>query len=177
LNQFKEAYEGSAREASALVARNLIPGVRGVNITEVFQKSVAQPGSTMEGSANNISYTMQNNFAAAIANDMQVIDEKTGKKISIQEVIIDEKTGKKMSELSIDEKKKALDRIKRKFGEELRMFYLGQAYVRNPKLLQRKTVEEIKSKARKFNSVEELEQAGVEPGTVVNINGRLGVSE
>lgn len=176
LNEFKDAYTGSTREAAALVARLIIPQSRAIQMVDVFSKSVSKIGSTMEANAQNIAFSMQNGLSNAIANNMTVTDDN-GQKVNIQDTLIDKRTGKALSQLGAEDKRRAINEMKRDFGQELSTFYLAQAYVKNPKLLQKKSIAELRSKAVKFNNIEEMEKSNVKPGFPVLINGRLGVRQ
>jgi hypothetical protein len=175
-NEFKDAYEGSSREAAALVARLIIPQSRAIQMVEVFAKSVSKVGSTMEANAQNLAYSMQNGFSNAIANNMVVVDEN-GQSVNINDTIIDKKTGKPLSQLGTVDKTRAINQIKREFGDNLSTFYLTQAYVKNPKLLKKETIADLKRKAPKFKTIEEVEASDVLPGFPVVVNGKLGVRQ
>jgi hypothetical protein len=151
-NQFKAAAVGAGRESAALIARQIIPGVRAANITKIFAKSSAEIGNTQEGNAANVSASMGNAFANAISANIDVVTEN-GKKVRIQDVTIDPKTGKTLSQLPYEEKSRAINDIKRKFAEDSRQDYINRVYKRNPSLLKPETVARIKA----------IEGAGLDP--------------
>ena len=173
-NEYKAGFKGASREAAALVARQLIPGVRAANITEIFAKSTAEIGNTSEGNARNVSLTMQNSFSNSLAQNIIVATED-GKSVPIQSITKDPKTGKIISSLLYKEKTEAINRLKRQYGEELNDYYLKRTFDKNPELLEKKTRNKLIKDAVKFKSEEEANSANLPPFTIVNIGGRIGV--
>lgn len=156
LNQFKAAAVGAGKESAALIARQIIPGVRAANITEIFAKSSAEIGNTQEGNAANVSASMGNAFANALSANIDVVMED-GTKARIQDVTIDPVTGKPLSQLTYLEKSRAINDIKREFAEQNRKDYIMRVYNKNPNLLQAETIVDIKSELRR-KRIEELQR-------------------
>ena len=144
-NEYKDAFMGAGKESAALVARQIIPGVRAANITEIFSKSTAQLGKTTEANANNTAASMGNAWGNAIAQNITVVTED-GNKAKMQDITIDEKTGKPISQLPFGEKLEAVNRAKRKFQDDLEERQLSEVYKRDPRLLKPETIKRFESK-------------------------------
>lgn len=175
-NEFKNAFEGAATESASLTARQLIPGVRAANITKIFEGSTAQLGKTVESNAANVSASMQNAFTGTLTENTLVEDEN-GNKVRIQDVTLDPETGKPLSELGFEQKTKAINRLGKEFKDRNRLSWLKEAFKRNPELLRDRSKREIFNTAPKFDTVEELEQSGLQPGEIVVVGGQIGVFE
>ncbi|MCP3681326.1 MAG: hypothetical protein GY861_01425 [bacterium] len=144
-NDYKDAFIGAGKESASLIARQLIPGVRAANITEIFSKSTAQLGATMEANAANISASMGNAWGNALAQNIEVVTED-GNKARIQDITIDEETGKPISQLPFGDKLDAVNRAKRKFQDDLQKKSIDEVYKRDPRLLKPETIKKLESK-------------------------------
>tara|TARA_Y100000310_G_scaffold258992_1_gene267545 strand:+ start:1243 stop:2460 length:1218 start_codon:yes stop_codon:yes gene_type:complete len=156
-NKFKAGFQGSGREAAALIARQLIPGVRAANITRIFSKSAPEIGNTMEGNANNAAASMANAFGNALSQNIKVFDERTGREVNIQDITIDPKTGKPLSQLGFEEKTDALNRVKQEMSDKLNDKIIERVFKVNPNLLQEDTLKRLEGK---FGKIGELEGGG-----------------
>lgn len=145
LNAYKAAAVGAGKESAALIARQIIPGVRGANITNIFARSSAEIGNTQEGNAANVSASMGNAFANALSQNIKVYDENTGKEVNLLDVTIDKQTGKPLSKLSILDQARAINDLKREFAEKLNSDYIMRVYRKNQNLLQPETVNRIRA--------------------------------
>ena len=134
-NEFKDAFQGATREGASLIARQLIPGVRAANITKIFEKSLSSIGKTMESNSYNHGYSLANTFANALGQNIRVATED-GKEAPIQDVTIDKKTGRPLSQLGFQERSRAINDLKREFGNQVSQDLLERTYKRNPALLQ-----------------------------------------
>ena len=143
VNEFKAGAVGAGREASATVGMSIIPQARAVRMVEIFSKSSAEIGNTIEGNANNIASSMGNVFGRALTDNipMETIDGKT---VPIQSITPDPETGQMISEIiGFSERIDALIRVKRKFRDEVQRKYIIDVFKRNPDLLQEKTINEL----------------------------------
>jgi hypothetical protein len=170
-NEYKAAFEGSSRESAAIVGRQLIPGARGLSMTRIFEKSTAEIGGTAESNINNIARTMENSFGNALSSNINDIDVE-GNEVKIQDAIIDSKTGKSLSKLSIAERGRAINRLKKVFREGIIERYQNAAYASNPNMLSSKTIDEILARSPRFNNEEEVEAANLPDGTPVLVGGQ-----
>lgn len=178
-NKFKDAYVGASREAASLVARQLIPGVRAASITKIFAESTSKLGSTIEASSENVSASMGNAYANAVSQNIDVVDEATGNKAKIQDLLIDAKTGRQISGLGFQNKTRAINDLKRNFARSLADDLNQRAFKRDPRLFKpserRKLIEGFPS----FASEAEGDKS-VLPGklyTVIGNDGKLQVLE
>lgn len=179
LNSFKEAFGSSSKEASATVARALIPNMRAIQGAIMFKGSTANIGSTLAGSINNVAGTMGNAFGSALSNNIVDVDE-SGNKVSIQDIAIDQKTGKPLSKLPVSEKVRAINDLKKDFVRQYKLLQYAEAFKVNPKLLTSKELKDFKEafpSDLRFDSVKDAEKADIPKGTMVVINGVLQVKE
>lgn len=148
LNEFKDGFLGAGREAAALIARQIIPGVRAASITEIFSQSAAKIGSTLESSANNVAASMGNAFANILSQNIDEVDSETGENVKIQDIVIDPITGKPLSKLNIQDKTRAINELKRQFANDLEDMYLIKSYKHNPDLLNPVTQVKVEKRIR-----------------------------
>ena len=140
----KAAALGAGREAAATVGMSIIPAARAVRMVNIFAKSSAEFGNTIEGNAANVAASLGNTFARQLSDNINM-DVKGGGEKPIQEITQDPLTGKYLSELYGDERKSAMKRVKNLFIEETEKEYIMQTFYNNPDLLKEETVEEILS--------------------------------
>lgn len=171
MNEFKDSFVGASREAASLVARQLIPGVRAASITKIFAESTAKMGATLEGSAENVSASMGNAFANAIAQNIEVVTED-GNTARIQDVTVDPNTNKPISQLPFQEKMKAVNDIKRGMREQMADDYLTRVIKEDPTLLKPETIKKFASGLPKFDSVMKGEST-IAPGKLFVVKGEI----
>jgi hypothetical protein len=171
-NAYKQAFKGSTREAASIVGRQLIPGSRALGIAKMFEKSAAKIGDSIETSANNVAASSMNIFQSELADNIMDFDERTGKKVRIQDITIDPITGRPLSQLGRAAKTKAINALKEEFKVRMRETYIMSAFRRDPNLLQPRTRKEIMAKLPVFKSEAEAE-AALAPGDHYIWNGGL----
>lgn len=135
INEFKAAAVGAGREAAATVGMQIIPAARAVRMVDIFAKSSAKVGLTIEGNANNVGASMGNAFGNALAANISIpMQDGTDKKI--QDVTIDKKTGLPLSQLNFSERLRAFTDITQDFRNKTASNYILNIFERDPELLQ-----------------------------------------
>lgn len=178
-NKYKAGWIGAGREGAATMGRFLIPGARGINMTVVFAKSTAEIGNTVEGNAFNLSNSMGNTFGTALANNIMTLDNN-GKPVHIQDVTIDKATGLPLSRLPIAQRIRAVNDLTTEHVNLTEKHYLTQAFLRDPRILQNKTIVKLTEEAPEYKSWSAVDTAvdtgEIPPGTLVKVNGEIGAA-
>jgi len=176
INQFKEAFESSSKEASATIARALIPNMRAIQGAKMFKQSTANVGATTEASISNVVTTMGNVFGSALSQNAE----------GILNTATDPKTGKLLSQLPAISTKgertrtQAINDLKREFTKRLELQYYFSSYQTNPNILSRKGIARMKElipKKQKFSSMREAEKANLPVGAVFMVGNKMGINE
>ena len=182
VNEYKAGWVGAGREGAATVGRFLIPGMRGLSATEIFSKSGAEIGNTIESNSFNVANSMGNAFSTALSNNIAVIDDRKdsvtyGKLVPIQTLAIDPNTGKPVQNLGTVQKQRAINDLSARHVVEQERHYLTQALKRDSRLLQKKTRVKLAEQAPNFNSeqaiINAVDSGRIMKGTLVKVNGKL----
>lgn len=153
LNRYKAAAQGAGREAAATVGTGIIPAARAVKMVEIFSKSTAEIGNTVEGNAANVAASMANIWGAAITTNFEIeLNEKNPdgsfKKSNLKDMIKDPLTGVPLSQIQYPEVLLAISRVTEEFKLKTEDHYLEKAFNVNPDLLQPETANNIRSSRR-----------------------------
>ena len=144
LNEHKAAAVGAGREAAATVGMQIIPAARAVRMVDIFAKSSAEIGNTIEGNANNVGASMGNAFGNALAANI-LIPMADGTNQKIQDVTIDKQTGRSLSQLPFAERLRAFNDITQDFRNKVASNYILNIFERDPELLQPEFRQELET--------------------------------
>jgi len=147
LNRYKASATGAGREAAATVGTQIIPAARAVRMVEIFAKSTAEVGNTVEGNAANAAASMANVWGNALSTNFEV-EMKDGTKKRLKEVVNDPQTGTPLSDFKFPEVFDAIGRATEEFKLKTEQNYLDKVYNADKRILEPRTILQIESRRR-----------------------------